>query len=182
MIRPVPFFQAALPVRVDRLQPVIIINWSVGALTAILGSIGVVHNTWPNAFRGPGFRLPLAFGTGLAAFVALRFHWHLRSNAPLSDSGAALTRRLSRLVYLTLYVLVGANQACAVLNDQALPTSATGLQGYLIAGVVSLALIRVLMLTAKVARVQFPRDPAWSTDPQGARRDPVAVRPGPYRR
>ena len=182
MIRPVSFFQAGLPFRVDRLQPVVIVNWSVGAMTAIVGSIGVVHNTWPNAFRGPEFRLPLAFGTGLAAFIALRFHWHLRSNAPLPDSSAALTRRLSRLVYLTLYVLVGANQACAVLNNQALPTSATGLQGYLIAGVVSLALIRVLRLTAKLVRVQFPRDPAWSTDPQGASQDPVAPRPGPYRR
>jgi hypothetical protein len=151
MTRPATYFQATFPGRIDGLAYAAIVQWSVALLTALVGLMGVVHNTWPRDFRGPEFRLPLAFGIGMACFIAMRFYWHARPPAQGSDTRIRLTRPLSRLVYLTLFLLIGANQVLAVLNNHALAASATRLQGYLFAGIVSLALIRILALTAKAA-------------------------------
>jgi hypothetical protein len=150
MTQPVTFLQAAVPSRLDGI-PHTVVHWGVGALTAAAGLIGVIHNTRPHDFHGPGFGLPLVFGMGMATFIGLSFFWHQKFTVSGPVTRTTLVRSLSRLVYLTLYLLIGTNQALAVLNHHALAASATRLQGYLIAGILGLVVLRVLAFTVKAA-------------------------------
>jgi cytochrome b561 len=93
------------------------------------------------------------FALLLAGLLVARFRWWLRYSPPTSAVDIRLfSRRLSRTVYLTLYLIIGAKQIVGIIGGAAYesapaqdlgtlnPTS----QIFLLYGLMALVLIRVL--------------------------------------
>lgn len=122
-----------------------LVSWGCGMLVTVVSLAAVVHNVWPASLRSVGYQLPAAYGVSLAMFASSRFYWFTRFGSDLRALELHdLSRHLSRLVYLSLYVLIAGNEVCAFLDGQALAASAAKLQSYLVAGILVLVWIRLL--------------------------------------
>jgi hypothetical protein len=114
---------------------------------AALGNLGILQDSWPALPRWPSCNLHTAFGVLLMGMIIANFY-RASSGAPLTRADAqALSRQLSRLVYLLLYVIFGAQ----LLLRVAILTAATSqppdnLRDYFGYGVLALFAIRVLAL------------------------------------
>jgi len=121
-----------------------------------IGIAGLLRDSWPGALHLPGVNLHAIFGAMLWLMVVAQF---LRANLgspPLSVAGVhELCRRLSRRVYLLLYVLFGVSQLvrmAAILwnsgthaaSQLAIAQSPQSLRDYLAYGVFALFTIHVL--------------------------------------
>ena len=93
------------------------------------------------------------FALLLAGLLAARFRWWLRCSPPTSAADIRLfSRRLSRAVYLTLYLIIGAKQIVKIiggLSYESGPAQDPGMlnptsQVFLLYGLMALVLIRVL--------------------------------------
>jgi cytochrome b561 len=84
--------------------------WQVAAIFYAIGIAGLLQDSWPAALPLPGVHLHAIFGAFLWVAVVWKF---CRANLEDSPSSAAavhaLRRRLSRQIYLLLYVLFGAS-------------------------------------------------------------------------
>jgi hypothetical protein len=111
------------------------------------GAVAIAKNMAPDA--GPeGEVLPATvLAACLAGFVSARWYRHRALN-PLFDASdvAALSRRLSRVVYLGLYLLLGFNEVAALVCDRPMQVSAENLGCFLVTGVMILGLIRAQAL------------------------------------
>jgi hypothetical protein len=108
-------------------------------LTGGVVAIAVCRNVWPRSLGVPDGVLPVLFGICLAASVWVEYRC-LRSLRPESRD---VIRRSSRLVYLWLYCLFGADELATWLNHLPLGAGADKLLSYLAAGVIVLILIRI---------------------------------------
>jgi hypothetical protein len=87
------------------------------------------------------------FGFMLVGLVISRRYWRSRILPAAPDSDIRQhSRRTSRLVYLVLYAVFGAQAIICLFTNRNLLEFANHLQGYLLAGVIALVLIRVLEL------------------------------------
>ena len=162
MTRHGTFLLSMVTSRMNGVQHAAIANWLIGIITAVVGIWGVVrNNTLP--YTGEfDVQLPVAFGLTLAAFVVLRFYIHVRCAAvPASSTFYAISRQLTRCVYLAIYLLIGANEILAVLNKGDPETSASRLWGYLIAAIMAICLIRVVALLAEGGGRTHPVSPRF---------------------
>ena len=129
------------------------------ALAVPLGAIGMaglLRDAWPGAPHLSGFNLHAIFGAVLWLAVVAQFGHANLTSARLSGAGVhELCRRLSRGIYLLLYVLFGASQLlrlAAILwnsgtrgaSHPAILTTPESLRDYLLYGVFALLTIRVL--------------------------------------
>jgi hypothetical protein len=89
----------------------------------------------------------------IACLLAAKFHWWLRCSAPVSAADIRLfSRRLSRLVYLVIYLIIGVQQIANIvggLQNNGVAGQALGMlkptnQVFLLHGLLALVLIRVL--------------------------------------
>jgi hypothetical protein len=128
--------------------------WQCGlaALAVLFGVVGLFEGSWPSHILGQQFVLQAMFGVLLCVLVAVRFHrhWNWVSPAPHFDI-RELSRELSRMVYLSLYVVIGLRQIvgfadcswhggsveCGTVADG-------GLQAVVAYGIAGLLFIRVL--------------------------------------
>ena len=120
-----------------------------------VGTASVLRDAWPRAIHWPLIDLHIAFGVLLCLMVLAQFHAaNLRSVAWCGASLHTFCRGLTRLVFLTLYVLFGVNglvHVAATLWNNGLHGGAPpallqppeSLRVYLAYGVVALILIRV---------------------------------------
>jgi hypothetical protein len=90
------------------------------------------------------------FALLLAGLLAARFRWWLKYSPPTSAADIRLfSRRLSRTVYLTLYLIIGAKQIVNIIGGltygpaQDLGTLNPTSQVFLLYGLMALVLIRV---------------------------------------
>jgi len=87
--------------------------WERGlaALIVVFGVLGLLDGSWPDPILGLRGSLHALFGLLLCTLIALRFHGHSirRRSARQADIGE-LSRDLSRMVYLFLYVIIGLRQ------------------------------------------------------------------------
>jgi len=127
-------------------------------LTVVIGTLGLLHESWPNRILAPWINIRALFGSLLWALVIARFYWCVKYIPPmLPEDFRRLTRHLSRMVYLLLYIVVGLRQLIAIVNsiwrdlEFALPTPdprivepVEYLQAYVIYGLFSLITIRAL--------------------------------------
>jgi hypothetical protein len=85
------------------------------------------------------------FGFALCSLVLVRFYWRVRNDWSITAVEIhAFSRRLSRMVYLLLYLVVGLTQLLAVALGQALSAPPRALQGYLACALAALVLIRAI--------------------------------------
>jgi hypothetical protein len=119
-----------------------------------VGTASVLRDAWPRAIHWPLIDLHIAFGVLLCLMVLAQFHAaNLRSVAWRGASLHTFCRGLTRLVFLTLYVLFGVNglvHVAAMLWNNglhgaqpALLQPPESLRVYLAYGVAALILIRV---------------------------------------
>jgi hypothetical protein len=89
----------------------------------------------------------------IACLLAAKFHWWLKSSAPVSAADIRLfSRRLSRTVYLVIYLIIGVQQIANIVGGlqnngvagQTLGMLKSTSQVFLLHGLLALVLIRVL--------------------------------------
>ncbi len=82
-------------------------HWTVAALVAVVGTIGVVHDSLPEDDQAFWINLHAIIGLLLLAVVIARLWWRATHKPPALPSGAGgLSRRLSYPVHLLLYALL----------------------------------------------------------------------------
>jgi hypothetical protein len=109
-----------------------------------VGACGIWSNTQAEHARLPATRYPVLFGCLFAAYVVMRFRWHAEAMLQGEQAERRLVRHLSRLVYLGLYGLFGAAAVIAIVEHREFASDAQNLQGYFVAGLLVLILIRIL--------------------------------------
>jgi cytochrome b561 len=129
---------------------------SIALLLCAVGMAGLLQDSWPGAPRLPGVNLHAVFGAMLWLMVVAQFRHASFAGPPLRAAGIhELCRRLSRRVYLLLYVLFGVSllvRIAAILwNDgtqgashPAILPPPENLRDYLAYGVFALLTIRAL--------------------------------------
>jgi cytochrome b561 len=121
--------------------------WSMASL-GVLGVIGLTYDSWLKGIPVSWISVRTLFALLLWGFVIARFYWRVKHSwpMPLVDI-RELSRAVSRIVYLLLYVVVGINQLLGmrqVIWYGGAFEPAEGLQPYLVYGLVALIIIRVL--------------------------------------
>jgi cytochrome b561 len=90
---------------------------TLGVIVVLVGILGTLDHSGIRRVVPSWINLHAFFGAALFALVVARLQWCLASRPP---SGAAevreLTRHLSRIVYLLLYLLTGARVVVNIVN------------------------------------------------------------------
>jgi cytochrome b561 len=120
------------------------------ASLVVLGVIGLTYDSWLEGTPVSWISVRTLFALLLWGFVIARFYWRVKHFWPMSlVEIRELSRGLSRMVYLLLYVVVGINQLLGIRHviwyGGALEPAA-GLQPFLAYGLVAVIMIRVLAL------------------------------------
>jgi hypothetical protein len=131
-------------------------------------AIAAWGNIRPPLMGMPNLLLPILFGICLAAFIGADYCW-LRASTGETPNQASAIRRSSRLVYIWLYLLFGANSLAAGLSNQSFESAAERLGSFLVAGIVLLVLIRLLAIAgvSGSARATLDKDGQLHTSGQG---------------
>jgi cytochrome b561 len=116
-------------------------------LVLAAGLLGLLYDSWLIPHRHPG-SLHALFGALLLIFVAACFGRHVRRTPRIPPADIrAFSRRLSRTVYLLLYVLMFFDLIIGFLpgtSHRAIDGQAVQFQSYLASGVLALVAIRAL--------------------------------------
>lgn len=138
-------------------------------LLCAVGTAGLLRDSWPAAQHLPGVNLHAIFGAMLWLMVVAQFCQANLAGSPLHTAGVQqLCRRLSRRVYLLLYVLFGLSQlvrvAAILWNSGALGAlhpaivpSPENLRDYLAYGVFALLSLQALAAAQCQALKRFAR-------------------------
>jgi cytochrome b561 len=87
-------------------------------LVAAIGVLGLLDGSWLRQMLESWINIHALFALLLCSFVLTRYQWRLR-HAPrlLPTDIRELSRHLSRIVYLLLYVVIGARQSIGIINS-----------------------------------------------------------------
>ena len=91
-----------------RYRPVAItFHWVMFLLVAIVGVLGLLHDSWPKATQAWWINMHAVLGIALWLILLARFTYRLRHPPPaLPAEVGALSRRFSNPVHLALYALL----------------------------------------------------------------------------
>jgi hypothetical protein len=126
----------------------------LASLAVLFGVLGLLDESWAEQVLGSRASLRALFGLFLCALVAVRFHRRLNWATPASQSDIReLSRELSRMVYLSLYAVIGLRQIVGFADwswhggtMEFGKSSDDALQALVVYGMVGLFFIRVLAL------------------------------------
>ena len=83
----------------------------LASLVVLFGVLGLLDGSWVKQIVGPRVNVYAIFGLFLCTLVAVRFHRGLQCAAPIYQTDIRdLSRELSRMVYLSLYMVIGIRQ------------------------------------------------------------------------
>ena len=100
-----------------RPRKVLALYWGMALLAVLVGVFGLVHDSWLATALTSGSRLHVLFGLLLVGLVVARFYWWLKHSPPAQKADIRrFSRQLSRLVYLVLYLVIGAKQIIGIVN------------------------------------------------------------------
>jgi cytochrome b561 len=93
------------------------VQWAVAALVVEVGVLGLVQHSWIRQALEVWINIHVLFGVLLWSLVIAVFHSHVKHspNEPPIDA-RKLSRHLSRVVYLLLYVVIGVRQIIGLVN------------------------------------------------------------------
>jgi cytochrome b561 len=132
------------------LQPAmtpVALRLAMPALVAAVGLLGLFPASPLTALFAPWINVLALFGALLLGLIAVRFHWHVRHFPPAHSADIRdLSRRLSRMVYLLMYLLIGARQLIGPGRLEPSPD----LQAVLVYGLIALIAIRVLAIRLRM--------------------------------
>jgi cytochrome b561 len=124
----------------------------LASLALLFGVLGLLDESWNTQILGSRSSLHALFGLLLCTLVVVRFHRRFNWAAPASQSDIReLSRELSRMVYLSLYAVIGLRQIVGLADwlrhggtMEFGKLSDGDLQAVVAYGIVGLLLIRVL--------------------------------------
>lgn len=92
----------------DRYDPgAIRFHWTVAVLVVIVGTLGLLHDSWPKGTQSFWINIHALCGLALWVLLMARFWWRRRHPPPLLPPEAGeLSRALARPVHLSMYVLL----------------------------------------------------------------------------
>jgi cytochrome b561 len=147
-----------------RLRQVLALYWGMVLLAVLVGVFGLVRDSWLAALTSRSCVHAL-FGLLLAGLVIARFYWWLKHSPPAQKADIRrFSRHLSRLIYLVLYLVIGAKLIIGIVNfmwhggildfgllldndsaqDLGIYKSTADFRAILVCGLIALALIRGL--------------------------------------
>jgi cytochrome b561 len=87
-------------------------------LVATIGVLGLLDGSWLRQMIESWINIHALFGLLLCGLVLARYQWRVRLSPRMlpADIGE-LSRHLSRIVYLLLYVVVGVRQIIGIINS-----------------------------------------------------------------
>lgn len=147
-----PVYSGTTPYRVRR-HTARYCGW--GGLVVLIGVLGLLPDSWLTGVVQSKTAFHALFGLLLCGLVAARFQWWLKSSPPAHPLDIRqFTRRLSRMVYLVLYLVTGAMEVINFIGarqdgirparDFALLIPTSDSEAFLICGLIALVSIRVL--------------------------------------
>jgi hypothetical protein len=90
----------------------------VALTTVAIGVLGLQRDAWPRQVLESGINIHVLFGLLLCGLVLARCRWRVRhSPRMLPDDIRELSRHLSRIVYLVLYVVIGSRELIGILHN-----------------------------------------------------------------
>jgi hypothetical protein len=124
----------------------------LASLAVLFGVLGLLDGSWAEQLLGSRAGLHALFGLLLCSLVGVRFHRRLNWATPASQLDIReLSRELSRMVYLSLYAVIGLRQIIGLADwswhggTVEFGRSSDGdLQTVVAYGIVGLLFIRVL--------------------------------------
>lgn len=141
------------------------------SLVATTGIAGLSGDAWPASLPWPPMGMHECFGVLLLSMVVMSFREGIL-RAPLSEAAARqLCRKLSRRVYLILYVVFGADQVVRASWNAAALQPLENRRDYFVYGLVALLSIRAL------AAISVRRPPAPRMNPRSAPAEGAAAPP-----
>jgi cytochrome b561 len=82
-------------------------HWSMAVLVAAVGTLGLLHDSWPDKTQAFWINVHALIGLAVFALVLARFWWRSTHKPPaLPPESGELSRRLSFPVHMLLYVLL----------------------------------------------------------------------------
>jgi cytochrome b561 len=87
-------------------------------LVAAIGVLGLLDDSWLRQMLESWINIHVLFALLLCSLVLTRYQWRLRQSPRLLPTDIReLSRHLSRIVYLLLYVVIGARQSIGIINS-----------------------------------------------------------------
>jgi cytochrome b561 len=87
-------------------------------LVVIIGVLGLLDGSWLRQMLESWINIHALFGLLLCGMVLARYQWQVRhSPCMLPTDIRELSRHLSRIVYLLLYVVIGVRQSIGIVNS-----------------------------------------------------------------
>ena len=99
----------------SRLQPAVLsydrvaiaLHWIMAALIVVVGTLGLLHDSWPRHSQAFWINLHALIGLSVWVLIIVRLGWRLSHPPPAPPPGVGLlVRRLAYTVHLLLYALV----------------------------------------------------------------------------
>lgn len=96
------------PSRVERYGPVAIgFHWGMFLLVVVVGTLGLLHDSWPKQTQGFWINVHALVGLALWFSLFARFWWRAAHAPPLlPEDVGGFSRRLSGPVHALLYILM----------------------------------------------------------------------------
>jgi cytochrome b561 len=143
-------------------------------LALAAGLLGLIHDSWEGSATASSLHYHASFGALLWGSVMAEFYFRARrSPCRRTIDIHAFSRRLSRWVYLLLYVLMFFNLAIDLVRGEphrSVLRTAEDFQSYLACGCVALVAIHILAV---------PFNAAAPDAPAARKRNPLRPRPRP---
>jgi cytochrome b561 len=90
----------------------------IALLVVVVGVLGLLRGSWPRRMLEFWINIHALFGLLLCGLVLVRFRWRIKHSPRMPQPRIReLSRHLSRIVYLLLYVVIGARAIIGILNS-----------------------------------------------------------------
>jgi cytochrome b561 len=87
-------------------------------LVATIGVLGLLDGSWLRQMLESWINIHALFGLSLCGLVLARYQWRVRHSPRMLPADIReLSRHLSRIVYLLLYVVIGVRQSIGIINS-----------------------------------------------------------------
>jgi cytochrome b561 len=85
----------------------VFLHWSMALLIAVTGTLGLLHDSWPQSTQGFWINLHAIFGLIVALLLCVRLGWRaIHRPPPLPEEMGIFTRRASSAVHVAMYLLL----------------------------------------------------------------------------
>ena len=87
-------------------------------LVVVIGVLSLLDGSWLRQMLESSINIHVLFGLLVCGLVLVRYQWRVRhSPGMLPTDIRELSRHLSRIVYLLLYVVIGVRQSIGIINS-----------------------------------------------------------------